>query len=128
MKIKIISVILIMLITITAVTHLSAQDLNCNITVTSPQTQQSDKTIYQTLQKAIIEFVKNRKWTNYNFKPEERIDCNIMINVTERTSTEDFKATIQVQARRPIYKSSYNSVLFNYIDKDFSLSISNSSL
>ena len=98
---------------------LSAQELNCNISVTTPQVQQTDKTIYNTLQKAIIEFVKNRKWTNYTFKPEEKIDCNMLINITNRISTDEFQATIQIQARRPIYKSAYNSVLLNYIDKDF---------
>ncbi len=96
-----------------------AQDLNCSISVTSPQIQQTDKKIFETLQKAINEFVRNRKWTNYTFKPEERIDCNMLINITNRISTEEFQGTIQIQARRPIYKSSYNSVLLNYIDKDF---------
>jgi hypothetical protein len=97
----------------------TAQDINCNISVTTPQIQQTDKKIYETLQKAINEFVKNRKWTNYTYKPEERIECNMLINITNRISTEEFQATIQIQARRPIYKSSYNSVLLNQIDKDF---------
>lgn len=96
-----------------------SQDLNCTINVTTPQIQQTDKKIYETLQKAIEEFVKNRKWTNYNFQVQERIDCNILINIMERISTNEFKGTIQIQARRPVYKSAYNSVLLNYIDKDF---------
>jgi hypothetical protein len=96
-----------------------AQDINCNVTVTTPQVQQTDKTIFTTMQKAINEFVKNRKWTPYNFKPEERIECNMQINITERISVNEFKGTIQMQARRPVYKTAYNTVLLNYIDKDF---------
>jgi hypothetical protein len=103
---------------LSTINYSSAQDINCNVSVTTPQIQQTDKKIYETLQKAINEFVKNRKWTNYNFKVEERIECNMLINITERVSTNEFKGTIQVQARRPIYKTSYNSVLLNLIDKD----------
>ena len=35
----------------------------------------------------------------------------------EKHKWED--GTISIQARRPIYKTAYNSVLLNYIDKDF---------
>ena len=99
--------------------NLNAQDIKCDVSVTSPQVQQTDKTIFTTMQKAINEFVKNRKWTPYNFKPEERIECNMMINISERVSVNEFKGSIQIQARRPIYKTAYNSVLLNYVDKDF---------
>ena len=33
--------------------------------------------------------------------------------------TDDFKGTINLVLRRPIYNSAYNSVLLNWIDKDF---------
>lgn len=110
-----ISMILMLLITGNSV----SQDLNCHATVTTPQIQQTDKKIYETLEKAINDFIKNRKWTPYTFKPEERIECNILINIAERVSTNEFKGSIQIQARRPIYKTAYNSTLINYIDKDF---------
>lgn len=43
----------------------------------------------------------------------------MMITVSDRISTDEFKGTINVQLRRPIYKTSYNSVILNYVDKDF---------
>ncbi|MBN8696820.1 MAG: DUF4835 family protein [Bacteroidetes bacterium] len=96
-----------------------AQELNCKVQVLSQQIQGTDKRVFTTLQTAIFEFMNNKKWTNDQFKLDERIDCSILINVTERPSTDQFIATIQVQSRRPVYKSSYNSVLLNYNDNDF---------
>lgn len=101
------------------ITNTFAQELNCQVQVYSNQIEGSDKRIYETLQKALYEFMNNRKWSNFSLKQEEKVECSIMINITERVSTEDFKATIQVQSRRPIYKSSYNSVMLNHMDKDF---------
>jgi hypothetical protein len=80
--------------------------------------QGTDKRVFEILQTAITEFMNNKKWTKDAFKNEERIDCSILINVTDRAN-DDFKATIQIQSRRPVYKSSYNSVLLNYNDNEF---------
>jgi len=96
----------------------SAQELNCQVQVLSQQISGTDKRVFDALQTAIFEFLNNKKWTTETFKTEERIDCSILINITERVSTDEFKATLQVQARRPVYKSSYNSPLLNYIDND----------
>lgn len=63
--------------------------------------------------------MNNRKWTNDVIQQDERIECSIVITLTEPPSGDAFKATIQVQARRPVYKSSYNSLIFNVNDKNF---------
>lgn len=96
-----------------------AQELNCKVQVVSPTIQGTDKSVFDNLQTTIFEFMNNRKWTNETFKNTERIDCSILINVTERISNDEFKATIQVQVRRPVFKASYNSVLLNNNDVDF---------
>lgn len=62
--------------------------------------------------------MNNKKWTTETFKNEERIDCNLLINITARLSTDEFTATLQAQSRRPIFKTSYNSVLLNYKDEE----------
>lgn len=97
--------------------HLNSQELNCKVQVLSQAVAGTDKSIFETLQTAIYEFMNNRKWTTETFKLEERIDCNILINITDRSSDE-FRGTLQIQSRRPIYKTSYNSVLLNYNDND----------
>jgi len=70
------------------------------------------------MQKDLYEFVNNRKWTNYSFKYEEKIECTLMITISDRISTDEFKGTMNIQLRRPIYRTSYYSTMFNYIDKD----------
>lgn len=97
-----------------------AQELNCQVSVVSPQIQgTTEKQIFDQLQKAIFEFMNNTRWTKDNFTTAERIDCSILINVTQKLSVEDYRATIQVQSRRPIFKSSYFSPTVNYIDENF---------
>ncbi len=112
---------LILLFFVSVITGV-AQELNCKVQVLSQQVQGTDKRVFTTLQTAIFEFMNNKKWTTDAFKLDERIDCSILINVTERPSTDVFIATIQVQSRRPVFKSSYNSVLLNYNDNDFQFS------
>ncbi|MCE3280797.1 MAG: hypothetical protein K0S44_2988 [Bacteroidetes bacterium] len=99
--------------------RINAQELNCQVQVLSQQIAGSDKSAFEALKTAIFEFMNNRKWTNESFKLEERIDCSILINLTDRLGTDEYKGTFQVQSRRPIYKTSYNSVLLNYNDQDF---------
>jgi len=99
--------------------QLSAQEFQCAVQVVAPSVQSSNKKVFETLQKSIMEFMNNQKWTDDVFKPEERIDCNIMINVAEVISVDEFKASIQIQARRPVYNTSYYTVLFNHMDQDF---------
>lgn len=96
-----------------------AQELNCNIQVLSPQLQGSDKKIFETLQQSLFEFINNRKWTNNEFLNQERIECTFVITVSERLSGDEFKASLQIQIRRPVYKTSYYSPLFSFNDPDF---------
>ena len=98
---------------------LSAQELNCTVKVLSPAIQGTEKSVFETLETSIKEFMNNTKWTNDNFKQDERIECNITINVTRRLAVDEFEANIIVQARRPVYKSAYYTNLINYQDIDF---------
>jgi hypothetical protein len=98
-----------------------SQEFLCNVEVSSQQIQGSDRRIYETMKNAIYEFMNNRNWTNYNFKYNERIECSILINVTERPSPDYFRCDMTLALRRPVFNSSYNSVLFNYIDKDIEI-------
>jgi hypothetical protein len=100
-------------------TVVKSQELNCQITVMTPQIQASDKSIYDKLQTDLRDFLNNKKWTNDEFLNQERIECSIVITISDRPSTDEFKASIQIQSRRPVYRSSYNSPMFNHQDNDF---------
>ena len=95
-----------------------SQELNCMININTPKLEGSDKKVFETLQNAMYEFVNNRKWSNYNFKQEERIECTMMITINDRLSADEFRGTMNVVIRRPVLNSAYNSVLLNTIDKN----------
>jgi hypothetical protein len=65
--------------------------------------------------------MNSTKWTNDNFTAQERIDCSLFINITSENSPTDFNATITIQSRRPVYKSSFNSVQLNMQDNNVDL-------
>ncbi len=99
----------------------NSQELICNVSIVSNQIPGTNKQVFQTLQKAIYEFMNNRPWTSNVFENEERIECNMLFNLKEKIGTDEYKGTLQIQSRRPVFNSSYNSVLFNYIDNDLDI-------
>lgn len=94
------------------------QELRCNIQLITTKIPGTNKQVFQTLQGAITEFMNNTAWTNYKFSMNERIECNMLFNLTEMKGSDQYLGTLQVQARRPVFNSSYNSVIFNYVDND----------
>ena len=110
---------LLFLIIAVCTIKVNAQELFCNVQVNASQIQTSDRKVFQTLQTAIYEFVNNTKWTNTNIKNEERIECTFLVNIKEKVSNDEYKASIQVQSTRPVYGTSYKSTMLNYLDNNF---------
>ena len=98
--------------------NLFGQELKCNIQVNSSKIQGTNRTAFQTLQTALYEFMNNTSWTDHVYSQEEKIECNIQINITDQSGSDQYKGTIQVQSRRPIFGSSYNTVMLNFLDND----------
>lgn len=115
MRLKISTVILLCF----SALQLSAQDINCKVQVLTPAIQSSDKQRYVEMEKAIFEFVNNTKWTADIIQINERIEMNIVINIKEQLGQDDYKATAQIQCNRPVFGTSYNSTLFNFIDEEW---------
>lgn len=95
-----------------------AQELNARVTVNGDKIEGSNKQIFTTLQNALTEFVNTRKWTDATFAVNERIDCSFTIILSDMADN-NFKGEIQVQARRPVYNSSYSTTLINFRDRQF---------
>lgn len=114
-KVKLVLILLIGFCSLT-----KSQELNCQITINSSQVQGTvEKQIFDQLQKSIYEFMNNTKWTRDAFAVNEKIDCSMLIIINKKISSEDYEASIQVQSRRPVYKSSYFTQVFNYQDDNF---------
>jgi hypothetical protein len=104
------------LFNLSAVVH--SQELNANLVINSDKIQGSSKQIFTTLQTALNEFINTRKWTTATFMQNERIDCNFTVIVNSYENNV-FGCEIQVQARRPVYNSTYTTTTFNYRDTEF---------
>jgi hypothetical protein len=96
-----------------------SQELNCNVQISAQKIQGSNRQVFITMQKDVYEFMNNTLWTNNVYSYSERIDCNILINLTDQLSADEFKGTIQVQLSRPVFNTTYNSTMLNFIDNNF---------
>ncbi len=95
-----------------------AQELNAQVQVLSPQIQATNKQVFKTLENSIHGFLNNTNWTDETYDNTERISCSFVVNVTE-WQMDKFKATLQVQYSRPIYRSGYSSLVFIHLDDQF---------
>ena len=109
--------LIIFLVLLSAI--IRAQELNCNIQISAQRIQGSNRQVFESMQKDLFEFMNNTVWSNHVFNYAERIDCNILINLTDQLSADEFKGTIQIQLSRPIFNTTYNSTLLNFIDNNF---------
>ncbi len=108
---------------------LSAQELNCTVEVIAPQIQGTQTRIFETLENVIFEFMNNQKWTGDVFNVHERIECNLLLTITEGTPTStEFKGTLQVQSFRPVYNSSLKSQVINLVDENIEFSFQENSI
>lgn len=99
-----------------AVCVAQAQELNATVTIDAEQTGQPNQQVFRTLQQQLTEFITNTKWTKQTFKNQERIDCNFTLILTEYNG-DSFLGSLQVQASRPVFNSTYDTPIYNYNDK-----------
>lgn len=111
--------LIVLLIAFFAFTTTNAQEINALITVNSDQISGSNKQVFTTLQTSITEFINQTKWTDKNFKPQERVNCAFTITINKQANSNRFEASLQIQAARPVYGTSYTTPIINISDSDF---------
>jgi hypothetical protein len=95
------------------------QEINARVTVLYNQVSTTiDRKVFQTLQTGLVNFINKRKWTSDVFEPGERIEASILVNLTNVEETNVYRATLTVQAARPVHNTSYLSPLINFQDND----------
>lgn len=109
--------VFILLVIFVWVGKINAQDVLCNISVSASQVQGTDREIYNTMQRNLMEWTNNRKWSPYTVNNYERFEITFSIQISERSSN-DFTGTMTVVMRRLIYHTNYYSPLLNFKDKD----------
>ncbi|MBS1583770.1 MAG: DUF4835 family protein [Bacteroidetes bacterium] len=95
-----------------------AQEFNCKVSVIAPQIQSTPKRVWQSMENAISQLMNTRRWSNFNYSPAERIDCNFLLTVNEQASADRFKGTLQVIYSRPIYGTDYLSPVVDILDNN----------
>ena len=91
-----------------------AQELNC--IVNSDQVEQTNQQIFRTLERSLNDFVNKTRWTNIEVAPEKRIECSMLLTITDYENSS-FSGTLQIQSNRPVYNTTYQSPVFNHQDK-----------
>jgi hypothetical protein len=98
---------------------LLAQELQARFSVLANRVStQVDKKTFQTLQTALTNFINNRKWTTDSYQQQEKIKCNFLLSIDQDMGSNIYKATLTVQAARPVYNSTYESPIINFQDAD----------
>jgi hypothetical protein len=108
--------------------NVSAQELNCDVSVLSPQIQGTQTRVYESLEVVAEDFLNGRKWTDDEFLVHERIDVTIQITINEMSGLTSFSGSIQIQSSRPVYNSDYKSPVFFVNDQDFQFTFLENSL
>lgn len=112
------SFLVLIFVTLLHVVHYG-QELQAKVTVIASRVPNTvDKKVFQTLQTQLTNFINNRKWTGDVVQPQERIECSFLLNIESVVETNVYKASLTIQAARPVYNSSYSTALINFQDAD----------
>lgn len=111
---------LVILLTISSLTSW-AQELNCKLSLNTDQIrvnqQRGESQVFNELQNVINEFLNGRRWTNDAFSTEEKINCNLSINLLRADANGNYEANVVFSVTRPIYGTSYETTLLKFVDR-----------
>ena len=97
-----------------------SQELLANVQVNAQQIAGSNVQVYKTLEKNLRDFINNTSWTGKKLQNFEKIKCNFAIVINEKAGSNNYKASIVVQAVRPVFNTTYETPLLNLNDTNFS--------
>jgi len=100
-------------------TFVHGQELNCSIFVNAQNVETTERDVFSEMEVAFAQFLNNRKWTGDFYTLEEKINCNLVLNIQDMLSVGVFDATVQIVSARPVFGTDYESVVFNFADRDW---------
>lgn len=92
-----------------------AQELNCTVEVNSSQVSGTNKSMFETLQSAINDYMNTTVFTNSQFAANEKIECRLFFTIKE-VDNDKLIGDLQVQSTRPVYNTKYTTTLINFKD------------
>ena len=99
------------------ISYSDAQEIQARFSVlASKVSTTTERKVFQTLQTGLTNFLNNRRWTNDVFQANERIQCSFLLTIEQDLGNNVYKGKLTVQAARPVYSTSYDSPLMNFLD------------
>jgi len=108
-----------------------SQELNCQVTIINDSRMEIttvETEIFAQLKQTIYELMNNTKWTKDKFKVEERINCQIQLQINSIPTPGTYEGSLQIQSSRPVFNGSYNTTLFNFQDDDIAFTYARNSV
>lgn len=108
-----------------------SQELNCQVSIITDarlEVTSVEKEVFEQLKQTIYDMMNTTQWTKDKFKVEERINCNLQLQIKSIPSSGTYSGSLQVQSSRPAYNSSYNTTVFNFQDDDIEFTFSRNSV
>ena len=72
---------ILLFIGLVLVSWVSAQEINCTVTINSDLIEGTNKQVYQTLKAGIEDYMNQNRWTNMTYADNEKIECSMLIVV-----------------------------------------------
>ncbi|WP_009035249.1 type IX secretion system protein PorD [Indibacter alkaliphilus] len=98
----------------------TAQELNFQVIINSDRARTQETRVFEDMKANFEQFINGRTWTSDQFQPTERIKGNILITISDMPQVGFYNATVQIQSVRPVYGTSYESMVLNFIDRNWS--------
>lgn len=96
-----------------------SQELNFTVIINSDRARIQNTNVFTQMKNSFEQFLNGRSWTTDEFKPEERIKGNLLITINDVPQVGVYSATVQIQTVRPIYGTDYESLAFNFADRNW---------
>lgn len=96
-----------------------SQELNFKVIINSDRARIQNTNVFNQMKTSFEQFLNGRSWTTDEFRPEERIKGNLLITINDVPQVGSYNATVQVQIVRPVYGTNYESLVFNFADRNW---------
>ena len=96
-----------------------AQELDFRVLINSDRSRFQNTEVFNQMKTSFEQFLNGRTWTSDEYRPEERIKGNLLITISEVPQVGVYSATVQVQVVRPVFGTNYESVVLNFIDRNW---------
>ncbi|MCH6234547.1 DUF4835 family protein [Cognataquiflexum rubidum] len=96
-----------------------SQELNFSVIINSERARTQETAIFDNMKNSFEQFLNGRTWTGDQFQAFERVKGNILITISDMPQIGVYNATVQIQTVRPVYGTNYESMVINFIDRNW---------